>query len=182
MLQNITNMDSVIDTQRITVNCHNFDFPVFYSEWEMLAYTPLLLAILVKDISTVELLLDAGADINLPATIETKGGHHCKRPVIREAGRYFLLLLSKGANVNAPAAAYRGGTALQFAATHGDFKMVYKLLEKKADVNAPGAKFGGRTALEGAAEYGRTGVLGIAIRLWVGKRLMGMVMFSIREL
>ena len=79
------------------------------------------------------------------------------------------MLLSKGANVNAPASAYKGGTALQLAAIQGDLKMVCKLLEKKAAVNAPGAKFGGRTALEGAAEYGRVGVLELLLDCGLAK-------------
>jgi ankyrin repeat protein len=69
------------------------------------------------------------------------------------------MLLNRGANVNAPGAACKGGTALQFAAIKGDLKLISKLLERGADVNAPRARFGGRTALEGAAEQGRVGVL-----------------------
>jgi ankyrin repeat protein len=158
VIQSITNIDSVIETEYARADAIVSENGGERTKWHLLAYTPLLLAILAKDVSTVEILLDAGADINLPATIQTR------RTPLQAACDFgnwdiFLLLLRKGADVHAPAAACKGGTALQLAAIQGNLKMVCKLLEIKADANAPGAKFGGRTALEGAAEYGRVGVL-----------------------
>lgn len=155
MLQSISKIDSVIEAKVINAGWIDSRFE---HRREMLGYTPLLLAILVKDVSAVKLVLDAGADINLPATIQTRRTP-LQAACDSKSWEIFLLLLSKGANVNAPAGAYKGGTALQLAAVRGDLKMVSELLKKKADVNAPGAKIGGRTALEGAAEYGRVGVL-----------------------
>jgi ankyrin repeat protein len=65
------------------------------------------------------------------------------------------VLLSHGAEIDAPPARQKGATALQFAAMKGDVGIAELLLERGADVNAPAAKVDGRTALEGAAEYGR---------------------------
>ncbi|GKT56389.1 ankyrin repeat protein [Colletotrichum tofieldiae] len=65
------------------------------------------------------------------------------------------LLLSLGANVNAPPAKKGGVTALQGAAISGDTIIAKKLLERGADVNARPAIEEGRTAIEGAAEHGR---------------------------
>ncbi|KAJ3569886.1 hypothetical protein NPX13_g5924 [Xylaria arbuscula] len=68
------------------------------------------------------------------------------------------LLIDAGADINTPAAAYRGATALQLAAMRGSINIARLLLERGADVNAPPAKFHGRTALEGASEHGRLDV------------------------
>jgi len=64
-------------------------------------------------------------------------------------------LLEAGVDVNQPPAARFGGTALQLAAIHGQFRIARLLIENGANVNAPGSAVGGRTALEAAAEYGR---------------------------
>ncbi|KXH65190.1 hypothetical protein CNYM01_08125 [Colletotrichum nymphaeae SA-01] len=65
------------------------------------------------------------------------------------------LLLSAGANINAPAADQAGATALQLAAITGRIGIAKMLIDMGADVDAPRASTSGRTALEGAAEHGR---------------------------
>ncbi|RTE75146.1 hypothetical protein BHE90_010404 [Fusarium euwallaceae] len=66
------------------------------------------------------------------------------------------LLLSQGADINAPAAKWHGRTALQGAASAKKLNMevVELLLSEGADVNAPPAHVGGVTALQGAAIRG----------------------------
>jgi ankyrin repeat protein len=64
-------------------------------------------------------------------------------------------LLSKGANVNAPAAAFSGATALQAAAIKCYLHIAQILLEHGADIGAKAGIMNGRTAIEGAAEFGR---------------------------
>lgn len=68
-------------------------------------------------------------------------------------------LLKAGAEVNAPPARQRGGTALQLAAAHGHIGLVRHLIDLGADVNAPPTEREGRTALEGAAECGRLDIV-----------------------
>ncbi|KAI5460748.1 ankyrin repeat protein, partial [Mariannaea sp. PMI_226] len=65
------------------------------------------------------------------------------------------LLIERGAEVNSPAANFRGATALQYAVMGGFFRAMRLLIEEGADTNAPGAIHFGRTALEAAAEHGR---------------------------
>ncbi|GJC83641.1 ankyrin repeat domain-containing protein 17 [Colletotrichum liriopes] len=65
------------------------------------------------------------------------------------------LLLSLGANVNAPPAKKGGVTALQGAAISGDTSIAKILLDRGAHINARPAIEEGRTAIEGAAEHGR---------------------------
>jgi hypothetical protein len=60
------------------------------------------------------------------------------------------LLLAAGADVNAPAASYGEGTALQSAAVEGHLEIVEKLLAAGADVNAAAGSVYGLTALQEA--------------------------------
>jgi ankyrin repeat protein len=69
-----------------------------------------------------------------------------------------LMLITVGANVNAPAA-NGGRTALQAAAGGGHIEVVERLLAAKADVNAQAATYGGRTALQAAAGGGHLEVM-----------------------
>lgn len=69
------------------------------------------------------------------------------------------LLVSTGANVNAPAAMDSGATALQIACIQGSMPMVQYLISMGADQYATGAVKYGRTALQGAAESGRKDVV-----------------------
>ena len=61
-------------------------------------------------------------------------------------------LLREGAEVNAPASAMAGRTALQAAAGCGHLPIVERLLAEGAKVNAPVSGVAGRTALQAAAE------------------------------
>lgn len=116
--------------------------------------TALLAAIDTKSVPKVQLLLDAGAEFNRPAT------RGVKRTPLQEAaeiGSFEIIqhLLNKGAIVNAPPAVRGGGTALQLAAIGGYVGIAELLLENGADVDAAAARVNGRSALEGAAEHGR---------------------------
>ncbi|RSM08586.1 hypothetical protein CEP52_004603 [Fusarium oligoseptatum] len=66
------------------------------------------------------------------------------------------LLLSQGADINAPAAEWYGRTAFQGAisAKKPNIEVVELLLNEGADVNEPAAQVGGVTALQGAAIRG----------------------------
>ena len=120
--------------------------------------TALLVAIHTKDAQKVHLLIDAGANVNWPAT---KG---IKRTPIQKAveiGSFEItqLLINQGALVNNEPAVRGGSTALQLAAIGGYIGIAELLLENGADANAPSARVYGRTALEGAAEHGRIDML-----------------------
>ncbi|KAL2785418.1 ankyrin repeat-containing domain protein [Aspergillus keveii] len=69
------------------------------------------------------------------------------------------LVISHGANINAPPATDGGVTALQIAAIRGYLGIARRLINLHADVNAPGAETDSGTALEGAAEHGRIDML-----------------------
>ena len=148
ILKRVKSMDDIVEVRDISGA----------KEGDLLYYTPLLAAIEKGDISTVSLLLEAGANVNLPATFQTR---RTPLQAASAAGRLeiFTLLLNKGADVHAPAGMYKGGTALQLAAIAGHLQIVYLLLAKNVNVNAPRARVGGRTAIEGAAEHGRVAVL-----------------------
>ena len=108
----------------------------------------------------MHLLIDAGADVNWPAT---KGIKRTPMQKAAEIGSFEItqLLIDKGGLVNnEPEPAVReGATALQLAAIGGYIGIAELLLRNDAKVNAPSAKVHGRTALEGAAEHGRIDML-----------------------
>ncbi len=84
---------------------------------------------------TIEILLDAGADIEYLA----KGGKNSGRPLMMAAKKYegtatVKLLVARGADVNG--ADQYGRTALIVAARYGRMKTVSFLLEQGADPNA----------------------------------------------
>ncbi|KAK7417660.1 hypothetical protein QQX98_004481 [Neonectria punicea] len=119
---------------------------------------PLQQAVLQNDLGMVELLLNAGAS---PAAVDVTGSTALqyvlgKDHFDREKSLMIAqLLLSKGADVNAPAGWIRHGmTALQAAARNGDMDIANLFLERGANPNAPCGKKGGRTALQAAAESG----------------------------
>ncbi|KAK5677545.1 hypothetical protein LTS10_010117 [Elasticomyces elasticus] len=116
--------------------------------------TALLLAVGTCEPAMVLLLLQHGANVNLPA----RGGLR-RTPLQKaaEAGTWLVVkvLLDHGADVNAPPAERDGGTAIQLAAKGGYIGIVEVLLDAGADIQAAGSKVHGRTALEGAAEHGR---------------------------
>lgn len=120
--------------------------------------TALLLAIDTKDMKKVQLLIDAGADVNWPAT---KGIKRTPIQKAAEIGSFEItqLLIKQGGWVNHEPAVSGGATALQLAAIGGYIGIAKLLLDNDALVNAPSAKVHGRTALEGAAEHGRIDML-----------------------
>lgn len=102
----------------------------------------------------VELLLNAGADVNAPP-FPTRGNTALQSAVFRRSLPIAKLLLSKGADVNAPPSPEGGATALQQAVLRGSLPIFFLLLNNGANVNAPAAPQDGWTALEAAAERGR---------------------------
>lgn len=140
--------------------------------------TPLQAAARECSIDIVELLFQAGSDVNAPAKGErgyTALQASCSsRPDFLEFQeqklRTIRLLLAHGANVNAAPASFKGKTALQEAAASGDVAVAKLLLlhNPRADVNAPPCVMDYRksshtgitepvlgTALDFAAENGR---------------------------
>ncbi|KAF2240406.1 ankyrin [Trematosphaeria pertusa] len=118
----------------------------------------MLKAIATRQLAKVQLLVDAGARIDLPAKLGIK---RTPLQAAAECGAFDILhyLLQKGADPNEPPAMREGGTALQLAAAKGLMGVVALLIERGAEVNAPPGLMLGRTAFEGAAEHGRIEML-----------------------
>lgn len=138
--------------------------------------TALQIAVYHGDISTVKFLLDKGTMMDAMDRCPSRPFHCCvpaggafiERMLPRTALQHAVeeenfdlvnILVSAGANVNAPAAMDSGATALQIASIRGSIRMVQYLLNLDADVHAEGAARHGRTALQGAAEHGRKDVV-----------------------
>ncbi|TGJ78275.1 hypothetical protein E0Z10_g10489, partial [Xylaria hypoxylon] len=112
-----------------------------------------------NNFEAVSWLLQAGVDINAigySGQTALQGACACAWAVGDHA-RIDLVktLIAQGADVNAPAAKYRGMTALQIAASEGDIGTALVLLEHGANINAPPAKQAGLCALDAAACNGR---------------------------
>ncbi|CAI7632666.1 unnamed protein product [Penicillium discolor] len=111
-------------------------------------------AVLDGCVRSLEMLLQAGADISAPVNgraalqVAAEGGH---RDMVQT-------LLAAKADVNTPPCE-SGLTALQAAAERGHLDVVQTLLAARADINAPPAKSHGRTALQAAAERGHLDVV-----------------------
>ncbi|KAH0569268.1 hypothetical protein GP486_000024 [Trichoglossum hirsutum] len=120
------------------------------------AYTALVKAIRCQNLGAVDILLEAGAEVN---PIEMSGSPVGLTPLqaAAEQGDLDLVrkLLDLGANANEEPYPYGGCTALQITASKGLIGVASLILERGADVNAKGARRGGRTALETAAENDR---------------------------
>ncbi|XDG02449.1 hypothetical protein ABKA04_002064 [Annulohypoxylon sp. FPYF3050] len=116
--------------------------------------TPLLAAIITRNIHLVQLIIDRGANINQEAVF---GVRQTPLQVAAEVGSLDIveLLLRNGAEVNAKAALRCGGTALQYAAASGNCNIVAILMEKGADLYGSASEFGGKWPIEAAAEKGR---------------------------
>jgi len=98
------------------------------------------------NMALIQILLDAGADINAPP----EAADSINIPTIQ-------IVLDLSASLDdsyTGSTAERGWTALQGAAMRGHTELVHFLLERGAQVNAAGAEQNGRTALQGAAENG----------------------------
>lgn len=116
--------------------------------------TALLHAIELANTDMVTLLLDRGADINLPTRCRI-----LRTPLQKacECGNIEIvkLLLDRGADPNGKPAQCQGFTALQLDAISGNCSIAAMLLEHGADLHQAPLKAGGRWPLEGAAENGR---------------------------
>lgn len=115
------------------------------------------------NIDTVQLLLDAGADVNAPAS-PNRGKTALQAAAQRGVTPIINLLLQHGADCNALPAEQYGATALQFAAMEGRTSIVLLLLRAGAEINAAPSTTGGRTALEAAAEHGRLDVVSLLLK------------------
>lgn len=68
-------------------------------------------------------------------------------------------LLTLGADINAPASATAGLTAVQAAAVSGSMDLVKLFLSCGAEINAPACKYKGLTALQATAFYGHDSIV-----------------------
>jgi ankyrin repeat protein len=135
-----------------------------YVEGETLQVGPQsLLRKAVSDwnIEIVQLLLEAGANVNYDRMFDNRSKYIPSRGTALEAAcgngdqELTRLLIDAGAEINAPCTGICGGkTAFQAAAAQGHLGIVQLLLDARVDVNAPAAELSGRTALQAAAEYG----------------------------
>lgn len=116
--------------------------------------TAVLLAIELRSTKLVKLLLDHGANVNLPARFRI-----LRTPLQKacEVGSLEIvkLLLDRGADPNGEPARCQGATALQLAAISGNCRVAAELLDRGADLYQPPLKAGGHWPLVGAAKYGR---------------------------
>lgn len=116
--------------------------------------TAVLLAIELRSTKLVKLLLDNGANVNLPARFRI-----LRTPLQKacEVGGLEIvkLLLDRGADPNGEPARCQGATALQLAAISGNCRVAAELLDRGADLYQPPLKAGGHWPLVGAAKYGR---------------------------
>lgn len=116
-------------------------------------FHPLGLAAFFSHHDTVELLLNAGANVNVPAqnNLRVTALHSAAA-----AGRFDIaqLLIDRGADVNA--SHQDQYTALHAAAATGQVELAKLLLDRGADINARTAA--GKTALAYAVEAGQANV------------------------
>jgi ankyrin repeat protein len=133
-------------------------------------WTALLVAINRNSPCLVQLLVAAGADVNLRVNPRVAPS---PLQFAVELGNMEVieLLLEQCADVNAPPCNVRGATALQLASIYGHLGVVLALLERGAHVDAAPAKINGRTALEGASENGRIDILQVLLN--TGAKLVG---------
>ncbi len=120
--------------------------------------TPLQEAAGVGSLDLVQLLMQRGANVNLPPKGDmgrTALQRACEGEIVPVNVHLIKFLIANGANVNAPPAPYRGVTAFQAAAINGNFEVVLLLLDHGADINAPPAEEYGYCALDGAAACGK---------------------------
>jgi ankyrin repeat protein len=121
--------------------------------------TPLVAATRLANVPIMELLHNAGADVNLAPTVCSYtnlglGGFLNANALQTAAlmGNLGLVqhLLNAGADLNWPAADDYGRTALQAAVESGNVNLTEFLISEGADVNSPAAEREGRTALQAA--------------------------------
>lgn len=133
----------------------------------------------------VRLLLDHGADVNVPSPL-TGGEDVISTALQAAAGQGNLemvrFLLEAGADVESKVPSEKEqGTALQFAAIVGSMSVVMTLVQAGADANAPAMGKYGRTAIEGAAEHGRLDIVQLLLNLGVEAAGSRAIQFARRE-
>ena len=140
-------------------------------------------------------MLDAGADVNTSSrgkstwcqsiNTSSQGWTALQRVNTSSRGRTALqraaeqgytdtvtLLLSYGADVNAPAADCWGITALEGAALNGNLKIVFILLKAGAEIDpAPGDRYA-NTALRAAAGHGHLDIVSLLLDNYHDKEVM----------
>ncbi len=113
-------------------------------------------AIQADDLSTVEVLLDRGADVN----VATENGKTALMSAAKLGHRSLMeALLRGGADINA--VNHNGGTALMYAALGGDLEAVRYLLKRGAKLDA--ASMTGWSALTVAAAKGHADIVGFLL-------------------
>jgi ankyrin repeat protein len=100
-----------------------------------------------NDIQLIEILLDAGADVNVSGVLEILDLSDDNLELIR-------ILLDEGVDINT-----HGGKAFQNAVSCYNLEAVQLLLISGADVNAPADKIGNQTALQAAINRSYSGAL-----------------------
>ena len=121
------------------------------TEWYRdIMMTPLQAAVFGRDAAIVQILLDAGAHVDLKGFGDTP---FQMAAALNEA-KIVQILWTYGADVNASATHEGGKTALQAAARAGNFELVKDLLVFGSEINATASPSGGRTVLQAAAESG----------------------------
>ena len=125
---------------------------------------PLQLASAKGALSTVQILLGAGADVNCPG-IGDSGRTALQKAVRVKNMGMVRLLLHAGADINAPPSQKWGMTALQQAIDANNLGMVRFLLSRGASVNGPCSQHHGATALQRAAIRGNLRIALMLLKL-----------------
>ena len=125
--------------------------PSLVNSYSVDGFTPLGFAVFFKHPETVDVLLNAGADVNLASRESMKVAPLASASA---AGQYEIAkkLIARGANVNSRAS--NDFTPLHESAASGRLDFARLLLEHGADVNAKTSD--GKTALDYARENNRT--------------------------
>ena len=124
-------------------------------------HPPLHSAAQAGSIELVQLLLEAGANVN---ATDFFGGTILECALEKRNLLLVQILLDAGAEVNAPASTVRGRTALQKAVQENNMNAVSLLLSRNADVNASAARIGGATALQAAVIKGNINMVRLLLK------------------